>query len=172
MIQNASESMTKIVTTSEFFVSANEVSSQNPPSRLRVFIKRRFMIKVNWKVNMYDSFIFYTKIGCKIKPKINILLQLLEAKSIICFDVIHHSSSREFGWELGSCSPAERYTKPGVYTTKCCTSPENHILTCKNSDTGGWRDSFLEINGHKFCDDTSGFATRVRLNISGKNGDE
>ena len=106
------------------------------------------------------------------KPKINILLQLLAVKNIICLDVIHHSSSREFGWELGSCSPAERYTKPGVYTTRCCTSPENHILTCKNSDTGGWRDSFLEINGHKFCDDTSGFATRVRLNISGKNSDK
>ena len=53
MTQNASESMTKIVTISEFFVSANEDSSQNPPVRLRAFSKRRFMIKVNWKVKMY-----------------------------------------------------------------------------------------------------------------------
>ena len=170
MIQNASECMTKIVTKSEFFVSANEVSSQNPPLRLRAFIKRRFMIKVEWKVNMY--YLSYVIIGGKIKHKINILLEFLVVKTIICFDVIHHSSSREFGWELGSCSPAERYTKPGVYTTRCCTSPENHILTCKNSDTGGWRDSFLEINGHNFCDDTAGFATRVRLNISGKCSDK
>ena len=66
--------MTKIVTKSEFFVSANEVSSQNHPVRLRVFIKRRFMIQVNWKVNMYYLLRVIPKIGGKMKPKINILL--------------------------------------------------------------------------------------------------
>ena len=132
-------------------------------SHLAFFIRRSMMVSVN---HIYSSkLIDLMKIA--IEMLWSYIVTPLLGGNHTCFDVIHHSTSQNYKWTLGSCTAADEYDRPGAYTTQCCTDSETPVLTCKNSDISGWKDSHLEINGHRFCDDVVSYESRVQLNVSG-----
>ena len=65
-------------------------------------------------------------------------------------------------WSIGSCMEANRYLNYQNYTEKCCLSPGEHIVSCRdffmdqNGDVGnGWEGSYIEIEGNYLCKDYS-----------------
>ena len=79
-------------------------------------------------------------------------------------------------WKLGSCKgpkPLDSFTSISTtdemtYIDKCCLTPGNYTLICKN-DVGpfGWGNSFLEILGNHYCDDFVGYKGLRRIVIKG-----
>ena len=74
-------------------------------------------------------------------------------------------------WKMGSCTgPTGRtkYTSIGTYIDRCCQPPGSYTLTCKN-DKGpfGWGNSFIEIQGMRYCDDFFGSEAFRRVLIKG-----
>ena len=136
--------------------------SQSLRSHLAFFIRMSMMVSVN---HTYASKLISLKIA--IEMLWCYIVTPLLGGNVTCLDVIHHSTSQSYKWTLGSCTAADEYARPGAYITQCCTNYETPILTCKNSDINGWKDSHLEINGHRFCDDVVGYEARVQLNVSG-----
>ena len=78
------------------------------------------------------------------------------------------TTNAEYGWALGSCNFDLGYVGDRTYTEMCCLPPGQHTLTCKSSYGVGWTYGFLEINGHRFCDDFTGYKAMRALNIAGK----
>ena len=75
-------------------------------------------------------------------------------------------------WKMGSCTgPTGRteYTRIGTYFDRCCLPPGFYTLICKN-DKGpfGWGNSFIEIQGMRYCDDFFGSEAFRRVLIKGK----
>ena len=131
-------------------------------SHLALFTRRSMMVSVN---HICSSKFINLKIA--IEMLWCYIVTPLLGGNLTCLDVIHRSTSQNYKWTLGSCTAADEYARPGAYTTQCCTNYETPILTCKNSDINGWKDSHLEINGHRFCDDVVGYESRIQLNVSG-----
>ena len=87
-------------------------------------------------------------------------------------------------WTLGPCSSIHNYrhTSSSVrqteYTERCCMAPGKHILTCKGNPSGefdikGWNalnGGFLEIQGHKYCDDAIFYNSMQTIHIVGTGG--
>lgn len=75
----------------------------------------------------------------------------------LCFDVkvvtIQFGSDLE--WKLGICETKKVvYDNGKTYLHRCCLKPGQHTLTCTNKRTPyGWGDSYIEILGHRYCDD-------------------
>ena len=75
-------------------------------------------------------------------------------------------------WKMGSCTgPTGRtkYTSIGTYIDRCCLPPGSYTLACKN-DKGpfGWGNSFIEIQGMRYCNNFFGSETFRRVLIKGK----
>ena len=74
-------------------------------------------------------------------------------------------------WELGSCSGTASYVFNYTYVKyeRCCLIPGNHTLSCHN-DKGpfGWGNSFIEIQGKRYCDDFVGFQAMRKVSITNK----
>ena len=92
---------------------------------------------------------------------------------IVCFDVqlnvvgdtqndtsniLKDSSTAR--WKLGTCSSLNSievdtgYDYPALYTQRCCLESGMYTLLCYNIQPAlGWKDSYLLINGHRYCDD-------------------
>ena len=86
-------------------------------------------------------------------------------------------------WKLGPCSGAHSLSKKRyngkdtrqmtLYTERCCMAPGRYVLTCKGSpytlnDNFGWNGKsggFLEIQGHKYCDDSIIYNSMQVINI-------
>jgi len=64
-----------------------------------------------------------------------------------------HGSNTE--WSLGACDSTEiAYENLQKYVQRCCLEPGQHTLTCINNRTPyGWGDGYIEIQGHRYCDD-------------------
>ena len=104
------------------------------------------------------------------KIDIYILAEYLEVtkdKSIICFDIKLVTSSSSYSWKLGDCFSSGNYVGKGVYTDRCCLRVGVHAFTCKTSDRSGWAGSALMIGDHRFCDDTVGYKSVSRIDVSG-----
>ena len=81
-------------------------------------------------------------------------------------------------WEMGSCfGPNKKrhngenwpYEKKGTYLERCCLSPGLYVLTCRNEKGPfGWGNSFLEIQGMRYCDDFFGSKTFRQVLVQGK----
>ena len=90
----------------------------------------------------------------------------------ICVDIrvtsIHYGAS----WTYGPCSFDVRDTKENddtaIYVEKCCVSEKENTLTCRDSGKRGWRGEYLEIQGHKYCNDFfTGYNARRKITILG-----
>ena len=76
----------------------------------------------------------------------------------VCFDVElttkHHGI--DISWSLGDrCSSSQEYGNNNVYTKKCCLKLGDYVLSCDDSHGDGWQGGFIQIQGKKYCDDSS-----------------
>ena len=91
----------------------------------------------------------------------------------ICFDVkistAQHGTDSE--WSLGSCdSIGIKYSKHTKYLERCCLQPGEHILTCINRrNPYGWDSGYIEIQGHRFCDDFMSHRMIQKIHIRSMN---
>ena len=109
-------------------------------------------------------------------------MQLCLFSHTVCIDInIRIRKNFVYGnWKLGPCSgthslSAKRYSgrKMTFYTERCCMAPGRYVLTCKGSpyalnDNFGWNGrsgGFLEIQGHKYCDDSIIYNSMQIINI-------
>ena len=70
-------------------------------------------------------------------------------------------------WNFGSCCNVQKYEFNDQYTERCCLAPGEYTLTCKTSYGNGWPGGFMEIQGHRYCDDFRGYKAMRRVKISG-----
>lgn len=98
----------------------------------------------------------------------------------VCFDV--KISTIQFGykygsddsdtiwWWLGKCEKAgPPYAQYKKYIQWCCLKPQQHILTCINKKYPyGWGDGYIEIQGHRYCDDFMSHKLMQKVIIKGK----
>ena len=80
-------------------------------------------------------------------------------------------------WDFGSCSsgpnPEYKYNKNQYtdtqYTERCCVKPGKNTLICHNKETAqGWAGSYIEIEGHTYCDDFISFKAMRTVTVTGK----
>ena len=90
-------------------------------------------------------------------------------------DVYQHNGLFLPGWKLGSCSSSELdslekktyYKYSGAITERCCLEPGMHILKCYSSPPAhGWRDTYLRIDGQRYCDDFVGYESYQKINFT------
>ena len=73
-------------------------------------------------------------------------------------------------WNLGTCSSTEntQYEQNTMYLERCCTEPGKKVLTCRNKhNPDGWKEGFIEIQGHRYCDDFVAFKGMRQVMIEG-----
>ena len=73
-------------------------------------------------------------------------------------------------WNFGSCHSSEGYTRyASQYTERCCLAEgQEYVLACQTSLPGGWKDGFVEVQGHKYCDDFITSKAMYKIEILGK----
>ena len=87
----------------------------------------------------------------------------------ICFYVkistYRHGSYSE--WQLGECNGNEtKYDNFKTYFEKCCLKFAQHTLTCINKKyPSGWDFGYIEIQGHRYCDDFMSYRMMQRITI-------
>ena len=88
----------------------------------------------------------------------------------VCFDVrltSELSTNTGYFWRFGSCQFDKAYVMDRSYTEICCLPRGEHTLTCGSIDGTAWTKIFLLINGHRFCDDFTGYEALRTINVSG-----
>ena len=77
-------------------------------------------------------------------------------------------------WMLGSCSSLNSfedditYQYPAIYTERCCLGPGRHMLICySNPPSRGWKNTYILINGHRFCDDFVTYKSFQKVLVTG-----
>ena len=76
---------------------------------------------------------------------------------------------QEISWTFGSCAGAAQgsYADNQEYPERCCLTPGEYTLTCKDSYGDGWHGGFIEIQGNKYCEDFVGSLTTNQITIAG-----
>ena len=74
-------------------------------------------------------------------------------------------------WRLGICEQVvSEYIPYKKYIQRCCLKPQQHILTCINKKVPrGWGDGYIEIQGHRYCDDFMAYKLMQKVTIRSKN---
>ena len=77
-------------------------------------------------------------------------------------------------WNMGNCSSSNSYLEstgynfPAVYTERCCLTPGRHTLSCYNDPpVQGWKDAYITIDGHRYCDDFATFKSFQKVDVTG-----
>ena len=71
-------------------------------------------------------------------------------------------------WTLGECKNPESYDDFSSYVERCCLAPGQYTLTCQNTDhPDGWYGGYIEIQGHRHCDDFLAYKAMRRIIIKG-----
>ena len=95
---------------------------------------------------------------------------------VVCFDVKMYALDDQ-RWSLGYCS--DYYGDPvtplswkpfeKIITTRCCLAEETYLLECAYEAQWEqvWKQSYLDIQGHKYCDDFIGLRAFRLIDISG-----
>lgn len=86
--------------------------------------------------------------------------------SLICLNIRLITSSNRYSWGLDKCFSPRHYIGKGVYTDKCCLRAGKQILTCKTTHGSGWTHSYVMIEDNLFCDDTVGYKSLSRINVT------
>ena len=70
-------------------------------------------------------------------------------------------------WRLGICDSLPMiYDNNKKYIKRCCLEPGIHTLTCINKrHPYGWGDGYVEIQGHRYCDDFMSFKLMNKIKI-------
>ena len=88
----------------------------------------------------------------------------------VCFDV--KISTAQYGsdleWRLGTCNSIGILYPTKIYIHRCCLKPGRHTLTCINRrNPFGWDGGYIEIQGHRYCDDFMAYRLMQTINIKG-----
>ena len=77
--------------------------------------------------------------------------------------------SFDIEWSLGTCNSKEvTYEDNKQYLHKCCMKPGKYVLRCINKRAPyGWNDSYIEIQGHRYCDDFVSYRIMQTISIKG-----
>lgn len=87
----------------------------------------------------------------------------------MCIDVSMYKYTSEYQWKLGDCVASQSWVGPAIYTDKCCISRGEYLLTCATSrEIFDWSSTSLTMLGHQFCDDQTGYAATISINVSCK----
>ena len=101
----------------------------------------------------------------------------------VCIDINIGIRKGSFGkWKLGPCyntyflkPKSNNDGKPTLYTKRCCIVPGRYVLTCigdpyTKKGILGWNGvfGFIEIQGHKYCEDSIIFNHMQVVHIVGK----
>ena len=71
-------------------------------------------------------------------------------------------------WELGSCNGENDYESNKTIIQRCCLLPGPQILICYNDkNTLGWGNTYIEIQGKRYCDDFVGIRAIREALIAG-----
>ena len=93
---------------------------------------------------------------------------VLDTRSM-CIDVSMYKYTSEYQWTFGNCVASQDWNGPAIYTEKCCISRGEYLLTCATSrEISDWSLTSLTMLGHQFCDDQTGYAATISINVSGK----
>ena len=90
----------------------------------------------------------------------------------VCFDIktftIQYGSDSQ--WLLGTCnSIGKEYKNFKKYIDRCCLKPGQYTLTCINTKNPyGWGDGYVEIQGHRYCDDFMSYRLLQKISIRSK----
>ena len=102
--------------------------------------------------------------------KLYLYLQIVSNR--VCIDI--HVTSIHYGasWTYGPCSFAtsEKLGNDNttIYVEKCCLFAQEYTLTCRDSENRGWRGEYLEIQGHKHCQDFFiGYTAKRKIAVLG-----
>ena len=75
-------------------------------------------------------------------------------------------------WTFGACYSLERQATgkiPQVHLQRCCLDVGIHTLTCVNTkNPAGWENSYIEIQGIKYCHDFIGYKAMREIKIIGR----
>ena len=77
-------------------------------------------------------------------------------------------------WTYGPCS-FDASEKQGsdnttIYVEKCCLFEREYTLKCRDSEKRGWSGEYLQIQGHKHCQDFFvGYTARRKIAVLGMN---
>ena len=66
-------------------------------------------------------------------------------------------------WSLGDCSNNRTLGNQQSYSTSCCLNNGNYTLNCTNGGDG----NFIEIQGKKYCKETTDGETLEEVDIKG-----
>ena len=89
----------------------------------------------------------------------------------ICIDLtisaVQHGENSE--WHLGPCnSIGIVYENHKKHIQRCCLEPGQQTLTCINIRYPfGWDDGYIEIQGHRYCNDFMSYKIIQRITIKG-----
>ena len=88
------------------------------------------------------------------------------------------TSSPKVRWSLGTCSSVNSnldttvYQYGSLFVERCCIAPGKHTLTCDSTiPTRGWKDAYLTIDGHTYCDNFIGFKLMQKITVAGADSD-
>ena len=75
-------------------------------------------------------------------------------------------------WQLGTCNSRDiKDIWPNTkYIHRCCLRPGQYTLTCiRKNGPYGWNEGFVEIQGHRYCDDFLSYKLMQKVRIKGMN---
>ena len=87
-------------------------------------------------------------------------------------------STVQFGsdseWKIGTCdSIGMKYENDHRYIHRCCLKPGQYTLECTNKrNPYGWNDGYIEIQGHRYCDDFMSYRLLQTIDIKSMNNDK
>ena len=106
--------------------------------------------------------------GIIVELNISILFTV-PAEKKICFNLI--VQTMQYGsdtqWQVGVCNSFDiTYSDNEKYIKRCCLELGLHTLTCTNKrNPYGWGDGYIEIQGHRYCNDFMSFRLMNRITI-------
>ena len=76
----------------------------------------------------------------------------------------------DFEWQLGTCNShgIEQISGNTKFIHRCCLRPGKYTLTCiRKNGPYGWNEGFVEIQGHRYCNDFLSYKLMQEIRIKG-----
>ena len=87
-----------------------------------------------------------------------------------CMDIkiTTNNNANMIRWTIGNCTNPGSYDEFTIYVQRCCLTPGQYTLTCQNTEyPDGWYGGYIEIQGHRYCDDFMAYKAMRRIIVKG-----
>ena len=86
----------------------------------------------------------------------------------VCLKIMLSTKSYadDISWKYGSCKSNQIYKSNSIYHHECCQPEGYHTLECIDKAGDGWKGSYINIGGKKFCNNWSN--TKVTEHVEHK----